>query len=79
MVNNMYPAKTRAASRRLTDYFLISSFDFLHFIGRLGDHGRRSSKNDRSVSSWCCGITSNRCSKYSYGLRLFSLAVSAML
>ena len=52
---------------------------FLMFAGRLGDHGRRYSRNERSVSSMCSGISVSRYSKYSYGFKLLAFAVSAML
>ena len=52
---------------------------FLMFAGRLGDHGRRYSRNERSVSSMCFGISVSRYSKYSYGFKLLAFAVSAML
>lgn len=47
--------------------------------GRFGDHGSSFSQKLRSVSSICFGISVRRYSKYSYGLRLFAFAVSAML
>ena len=52
---------------------------FLMYSGNFGDHGRRSSRNERSVSSICAGISVRRYSKYSYGFKLLTLAVSAML
>lgn len=47
--------------------------------GSAGDHGSRSSKNDRLWSSICSGILFSRCSKYSNGFSPFAFAVSAML
>lgn len=49
------------------------------YSGNFGYHGRRSSRNERSVSSICVGISVRRYSKYSYGFKLLALAVSAML
>ena len=69
------PYKLKAASAALLHCF----FGFLTTSGNFSDHGSRSSKNDRSLSSMCLGISVRRCSKYSYGFRLFAFAVSAML
>lgn len=69
------PYKLKAASAAL----LYCFFGFLTTSGNFSDHGSRSSKNDRSLSSMCLGISVRRCSKYSYGFRLFAFAVSAML
>ena len=69
------PYKLKAASAALLHCF----FDFLTTSGNFSDHGSRSSKNDRSLSSMRLGISVRRCSKYSYGFRLFAFAVSAML
>ena len=76
-VNASYqvPYKLKAASAALLHCF----FGFLTTSGNFSDHGSRSSKNDRSLSSMCLGISVRRCSKYSYGFRLFAFAVSAML
>ena len=76
-VNDPYqvPYKLKAASAALLHCF----FGFLTTSGSFSDHGSRSSKNDRSLSSMCLGISVRRCSKYSYGFRLFAFAVSAML
>ena len=54
-------------------------FVFLISFGNFSDHGSKSSKNERSVSSICFGISVSKCSKYSYGFRSFALAVSAIL
>ena len=77
IVNAPYqvPYKLKAASAALLHCF----FGFLTTSGNFSDHGSRSSKNDRSLSSMCLGISVRRCSKYSYGFRLFAFAVSAML
>lgn len=77
MVNAPYqvPYKLKAASAALLHCF----FGFLTTSGNFFDHGSRSSKNDRSLSSMRLGISVRRCSKYSYGFRLFAFAVSAML
>ena len=69
------PYKLKAASAALLHCF----FGFLTTSGNFSDHGSRSSKNDRSLSSMCLGISVRRYSKYSYGFRLFAFAVSAML
>ena len=69
------PYKLKAASAALLHCF----FGFLTTSGNFSDHGSRSSKNDRSLSSMRLGISVRRCSKYSYGFRLFAFAVSAML
>ena len=69
------PYKLKAASAALLHCF----FGFLTTSGNFFDHGSRSSKNDRSLSSMRLGIPVRRCSKYSYGFRLFAFAVSAML
>lgn len=69
------PYKLKAASAALLHCF----FGFLTTSGNFFDHGSRSSKNDRSLSSMRLGISVRRCSKYSYGFRLFAFAVSAML
>ena len=69
------PYKLKAASAAL----LYCFFGFLTTSGNFSDHGSRSSKNDRSLSSMCLEISVRRCSKYSYGFRLFAFAVSAML
>lgn len=69
------PYKLKAASAALLHCF----FSFLTTSGNFFDHGSRSSKNDRSLSSMRLGISVRRCSKYSYGFRLFAFAVSAML
>ena len=76
-VNDPYqvPYKLKAASAALLHCF----FGFLTTSGNFSDHGSRSSKNDRSLSSMRLGISVRRCSKYSYGFRLFAFAVSAML
>ena len=66
--------KFQTAKRR--SYFFSV---FLHFSGRFGDHGSRSSQKLKSLSSICFGISSNRYSKYSYGFRWFAFAVSAIL
>ncbi len=42
------------------------------FSGKFEDHGKRSSRNDLSVSSICFSISVRRYSKYSYGFRCFS-------
>ena len=77
IVNAPYqvPYKLKAASAALLHCF----FSFLTTSGNFFDHGSRSSKNDRSLSSMRLGISVRRCSKYSYGFRLFAFAVSAML
>ena len=69
------PYKLKAASAALLHCF----FGFLTTSSNFSDHGSRSSKNDRSLSSMRLGISVRRCSKYSYGFRLFAFAVSAML
>lgn len=60
-------------------YLLLFFSGLWQYSGRFGDHGSRSSQKLRSVSSICFGISVRRYSKYSYGFRLFALAVSAML
>lgn len=60
-------------------YLLLFFSGLWQYSGRFGDHGSRSSQKLRSVSSICFGISVRRYSKYSYGLRLFTLVVSAIL
>ncbi len=49
------------------------------FSGKFGDHGKRSSRNDLSVSSICFGTSVRKYSKYSYGFKLLAFAVSVIL
>ena len=67
------------SDRWLNQSKIIHLFVFLIFFGNFSDHGSKSFKNERSVSSICFGISVSKCSKYSYGFRSFALAVSAIL
>ncbi len=66
-------ARTQTNKR---SFFHDLLFVFLISFGNFSDHGSKSSKNERSVSSICFGISVSKCSKYSYGFRSFALVVS---
>ena len=56
----------------------IKNQDFLYLLGHsfwtLGDHGRRSSRKRRSLSSMCCGISVSSRLKYSKVFIMFAFA-----